>query len=496
MKPRVHIRAWLVLAATGLVLTAARLTAQTLAVLHAFTPDNAMTMNLDGAYPEAGLVLSSNTLYGTANVGGSNNLGTVFSVATDGSGFTVLHAFAGTNVVNVEGAHPVGTLVWSGNTLYGAASEGGTNGFGTLFSIAADGSAFTVLHTFATNLPDASNHSVETNADGSYPNSLVLSAAGTLYGTASQGGSNGWGTLFAMNTNGSDFSVLHIFKPKDGEYPQGGLLLSGDTLYGTAREGGTNGYGTIFSCNLTDGTFTNLHTFSQTANGTNADGAYPEGGLAVSGNTLYGTASEGGTNGNGVIYSIGTNGANFTILYTFSAASAGNETNPDGAQPEGALLLAGNILYGTATVGGNNWGTIFSVNTNGSGFTTLYTFPPLQFATNYDGAEPETGVILCGATLFGTAHYGGNAFGTVFALPIVPAISSFSLAGTNLTLNVENGVAGETCSVVAAANVSLPLSQWTPVATNGLTAGGSFTLTATNAVNPSAPWQFYSVRMQ
>ena len=439
MKPRVHIRAWLVLAATGLVLTAARLTAQTLAVLHAFTPDNAMTMNLDGAYPEAGLVLSSNTLYGTANVGGSNNLGTVFSVATDGSGFTVLHAFAGTNVVNVEGAHPVGTLVWSGNTLYGAASEGGTNGFGTLFSIAADGSAFTVLHTFATNLPDASNHSVETNADGSYPNSLVLSAAGTLYGTASQGGSNGWGTLFAMNTNGSDFSVLHIFKPKDGEYPQGGLLLSGDTLYGTAREGGTNGYGTIFSCNLTDGTFTNLHTFSQTANGTNADGAYPEGGLAVSGNTLYGTASEGGTNGNGVIYSIGTNGANFT---------------------------------------------------------TLYTFPPLQFATNYDGAEPETGVILCGATLFGTAHYGGNAFGTVFALPIVPAISSFSLAGTNLTLNVENGVAGETCSVVAAANVSLPLSQWTPVATNGLTAGGSFTLTATNAVNPSAPWQFYSIRMQ
>ncbi len=184
------------------------------------------------------------------------------------------------------------------------------------------------------------------------------------------------------------------------------------------------------------------------------------------------------------------------VLHAFTPVNA-MITNLDGAYPEAGLVLASNVLYGTASQGGSNgWGTLFAINTNGSDFAVLHTFKPLQFATNYDGAEPETGVILCGATLFGTAHYGGNAFGTVFALPIVPAISSFSLAGTNLTLNVENGVAGETCSVVAAANVSLPLSQWTPVATNVLTAGGSFSLTATNAVNPSAPCQFYSIRMQ
>src|SRR5208282_2493149 len=179
-----RIQTWLVFAATGLVLTATPSTAQTLTVLHAFTTDNASSTNLDGAYPEAGLVLSSNILYGTASDGGSNNLGTVFSVATDGSGYTVLHTFARTNLVNVEGARPVGTLVLSGNTLYGAANVGGTNGFGTLFSVNTNGSGYTVLHTFATNVPDASENSVETNADGLYPNSLVLSGAGTLYGTA------------------------------------------------------------------------------------------------------------------------------------------------------------------------------------------------------------------------------------------------------------------------------------------------------------------------
>src|SRR5208282_814979 len=265
-----------------------------------------------------------NILYGTASDGGSNNLGTVFSVATDGSGYTVLHTFARTNLVNVEGARPVGTLVLSGNTLYGAANVGGTNGFGTLFSVNTNGSGYTVLHTFATNVPDASENSVETNADGLYPNSLVLSGAGTLYGTANEGGTNGWGTLFSINTAGTAFTVLHTFKRNEGEYPEGGLLLAGPMLYGTAREGGTNGYGTIFSFDTSDGTFTNLHTFSEALNGTNTDGTYPDCGLALAGNTLYGTATDGGTNGNGVLFSISTNGANFTTLYTFSAGIGTN----------------------------------------------------------------------------------------------------------------------------------------------------------------------------
>lgn len=477
----------------GMVFNSQRLLAQTFSVLHAFTADNVSSTNLDGAYPQAGLVLAGNTLYGTASAGGTNKLGTVFSIATDGSAFAVLHTFAGTNLVNAEGAAPKGTLAFSGNILYGAASDGGTNDSGTLFSIATDGSGFTVLHTFATNAFNAELQ--ETNADGAYPNSLTLASDGTLYGTANEGGTNGYGTIFSINTNGTGFTVLHAFDVLDGENPQGGLLLWGGTLYGTARNGGTNRYGAIFSINTSGANFARLHSFSALLNGTNLEGGYPEGGLAQSGDTLYGAASEGGTNGNGTLFSLDTNGENFTVLHTFTPSSG--VTNFDGTEPEGTLLLAGNTLYGTAAFGGTNqWGTVFSVNTNGSGFNTLYAFAHVQFATNSGGVEPETGVILSGGTLYGTAHFGGNAYGTVFSLAIVPAIASFNLLGTNLELNATNGVAGETCFVLASADLTLPLSQWTPVTTNVLSTGGNFTITATNAVNLAVPRQFYTLQVQ
>ena len=79
--------------------------------------------NSDGANPYAGLILSGNTLYGTACGGGSSGNGTVFAVNTDGTGFTNLHSF--THLVlpgtNSDGANPYAGLILSGNTLYGTA---------------------------------------------------------------------------------------------------------------------------------------------------------------------------------------------------------------------------------------------------------------------------------------------------------------------------------------------------------------------------------------
>ena len=79
---------------------------------------------IDGAQSEAGLILSGNTLYGTASNGGSSGNGTVFAVNTDGTGFTTLHSFTDGN----DGANPGAGLILSGNTLYGTASEGGSFG--------------------------------------------------------------------------------------------------------------------------------------------------------------------------------------------------------------------------------------------------------------------------------------------------------------------------------------------------------------------------------
>jgi uncharacterized repeat protein (TIGR03803 family) len=114
----------------------------------------------------------------------------------------------------------------------------------------------------------------------------------------------------------------------DGWAPHAGLILSGNILYGTASGGGSSGNGTVFSVN-TDGTgFTNLHIFSGIWGGSNFDGALPHGGLILSGNTLYGTANVGGTSGNGAIFSI-----SFTPQLTI---------NPSGAN----IILSWPMNYG------------------------------------------------------------------------------------------------------------------------------------------------------
>src|SRR5262249_22549642 len=88
-------------------------------------PLNGPAINFQGANPNAGLILSGNTLYGTAAAAGSSGAGTVFAVNTDGTGFRLLHIFTYT-----DGANPWSGLILSGNTLYGTAYSGGGSGWG------------------------------------------------------------------------------------------------------------------------------------------------------------------------------------------------------------------------------------------------------------------------------------------------------------------------------------------------------------------------------
>jgi uncharacterized repeat protein (TIGR03803 family) len=423
------------IASLGLLL-ADRVTAQNFMTLYSFTEASGYPpVNSDGANPIAGLILSGNTLYGTAFLGGSSGWGTVFSLNTNGTSFTNLHSLTSGS----EGAKPYAGLILSGNTLYGTTVDGGNSNAGTVFAVNTDGSGFTNLHSFTAN-PGP----LYTNSDGAHPVAGLVLSGNALYGTSQSGGSLRYGTLFTVNTDGTGFTNLHTFtRNSDGASPQAGLILSGNTLYGTTASGGSSDNGTVFAIN-TDGTgFTNLHGFA----GYPSAGAGSYAVLILSGNTLYGTTMFGGSSDNGTVFAVNTDGAGFTTLHNFTAASGGfPPVNSDGVNPRAGLILSDNTLYGTAHGGGSSGhGTVFAVNTDGTGFTTLYSFTALNNSTNSDGANPIAGLILSGNTLYGTARDGGSSgWGTVFSLSLPPPQLTIIPSGANVILTWPTNAAGFT----------------------------------------------------
>jgi uncharacterized repeat protein (TIGR03803 family) len=325
---------------------------------------------------------------------------------------TVLKDFSG-DPADVE--DPYAGLALSGNTLYGTSYSGGSSGNGTVFKVNTDGSGFAVLKGFTH--PLYNTNSVlpgYTNNDGASPEARLTLAGGILYGTATSGGTNGQGVVFKLNTNGTGYAVLRHFAgtSNDGANPKAGLVLSGSTLYGTTYYGGTSNRGTVFKLDIDGGNYAVLWNFTGSTN----DGAWPTAGLVLSGNALYGTTSSGGSSGSGTVFNVNTNGTGFSVLKSFSSqtyvSASGVWTNIGGAQPRGEVLLAGSALYGTTSIGGSNgFGTVFKLNTDGSGFAVLRDLAPT------DGSSPISGLLLSGNTLYGTAYSGGiSGSGTVFSV--------------------------------------------------------------------------------
>jgi len=430
------------------------LNAQTFATLHSFTngPDN----NVE----DAGLILSGNTLYGTTSKGGGSSNGSVFAINIDGTGFTNLYDFspevtnAAGSFTNSDGANPSAGLILSGNTLYGTATFGGSSGAGTLFAVNTDGTDFTNLHNFTAGNVSGGTGTF-TNGDGLHPGTRLILSGSRLYGSVLGGGSSGWGTVFAINTDGTDFTNLYNFSAlsrrtftnSDGAGPEA-LTLSSNTLYGTAQMGGTWGHGTMFAINIDGTDFTNLYNFSlgnfDIAVGaiTNSDGINPRTDLILSDNVLYETASFGGISGVGTVFAINTDGSDFMTLHSFAGGS-------DGANPNSGLVLSGNTLYGTTEFGGiSNAGTIFAINTDGTGFTNLYSFSAgtansQGTYTNSDGSNPESGLIVLGNTLYGKTQAGGIwGGGTVFNISLPLPQLTITPSGANIILAWPTNVDG------------------------------------------------------
>ena len=309
----------------------------------------------DGQDPGGGLIMDgAGNLYGTTAGGGTNGYGTVFTINAAGTE-SVVYSFKGGTT---DGDSPFGQLIMdTAGNLYGTTSGGGANGDGTVFKITAAGTE-SVLHSF-----------VGGTTDGQQPIAgLVMDSAGNLYGTTSFGGENDDGTVFKISAGGTA-SILYSFKggTTDGKVPDSGVIMDGaGNLYGTTSMGGANGDGTVYEISAA-GTESILHSFD----GYPTDGQLPWAGLAMdNAGNLYGTTTEGGANDDGTVFKIDAAGAE-TVLYSFKGGTT------DGQGPFSSLIIdgAGNLygttegysyvtpLNGTPVSGSANGnGTVFKIN--------------------------------------------------------------------------------------------------------------------------------------
>jgi uncharacterized repeat protein (TIGR03803 family) len=374
----------------------------------------------DPKLPYAGLVFDkSGNLYGTSELGGVSNQGTVFQVTPNSDGTwseSVLYSFTG----SADGGQPSSGLVLdSAGNLYGTTNFGGNAncnlGCGTVFKLskASGGWAETVLYTFTG------------GADGRQPTArLLLDAAGNLYGTTLLGGNigsnctSGCGTVFKLTQGSSGWteSVVYAFAGgNDGVSPYDGLTADASgNLYGTTSAGGSSASGTVFKLTPGSGGWTEsmLHTFSG-----GSDGKSPYGGVILdpSGN-VYGTAFQGGNLGFGIVFEllpIAQGSWKERVVHTFA--------NTPSANPVAGLVMdqSGN-LFGTTVAGAKSCsggcGTLFKLSP-ASGHGWIYAVVH-TFGHGTDGYHPTGDLILdASGNLYGTTQAGGaQGAGLIFEI--------------------------------------------------------------------------------
>ena len=462
------------------------LQAQTESVLYSFGGPPA-----DGGTPSGTLARdASGNLYGTTEMGGASNLGTVFKLHPNGDGtYTESLLYSFTNMGGDGETPETGVVVDGSGNLYGTTQNGGSTncvtGCGIVFSLHPNGDGTyteSVLHGFTG------------HPDGASPGSLLMDASGNLYGTTLYGGTStaetfcktGCGTVFELANNSGTYtySVLFSFTTNDfyGINPGGNLAIdaSGD-LFGTATAGGGStascalGCGTVFELANDSGSYVPSLLYSFTGA---PDAELPDSGLIsdAQGN-LYGAAG-GGTStacfssACGAVFKLHPNGGGSyseSVVYSFT-------NSPDGADPEYLIIDVSGDIYGVTSAGGASTtgtgaGTVFDLHPNADGSyseTVLY-----SFMGSPDGSVPAAGLVMDASdNIYGTTGSGGTS-------------TVCSVSGCGTVFEISSGTPASADLAISAsaspnpAPVSSTLTYTLTVTNNGPSGATGVTLTDT-----------------
>jgi uncharacterized repeat protein (TIGR03803 family) len=360
----------------------------------------------NGANPVATVTFdSAGNAYGTASLGGSSGLGTVWELLKGSGTITPLASFNGTN-----GSSPFAGVTRDANgNLFGTTDVGGTNSVGVVWELVKGSGTITPLASF-------------NGSNGANPRGPVtFDANGNLFGTTESGGANGGGVLWELAKGSSTIQALASFTSTSGVNPAGRVTFDASgNAYGTAQNGGANSKGTVWELAKGSSTIIALASFNT------SNGASPFGPVTLdSHSNLFGTALNGGANF-GTVWELAKGSSTINALASFDSTN--------GANPSGPVTFDANgNLFGTATNGGGGFGTVWELAKGSSSVQAIGSFD-----STHTGADPVDGVTFGpDGNLYGTAQGGGSGLsGTIWKIQLsaVPEPSSLVLGLIGLAL--------------------------------------------------------------
>ncbi len=349
--------------------------------------------------------------------------------------FTTLYNF--TQSKNGEGLVE-GALTEFDGSLYGAATAGGSAGFGTVFKL----DLATLTETTLTNFTGGKKQ-------GAVPFGPVTHIGAAIYGSTIEGhgtgsGSNGnytgYGTIWRLNARSGKATVFHGFDGADGSQPYSGVTSSGGVTYGVTWYGGAGNAGTVFKLDAS-GKLTQLYAFPDSTIGCN-----PLAAPTIVGHVLYGTTTFCGAGEAGTVFALDLDSGKASLLYSFAA-------NPHGSASPNELLYQDGALFGT-TFDDGGAGTVYKIVVKTGQYSVLH-----QFTGGADGEFPTAGLTAFRGKFYSVTEHGGSAaVGAIYSIDPVTGseavVHNFTAGGDGDTpfggvLAEKDGLYGSTLNIVS-----------------------------------------------